>query len=120
MKSDETLLKTIIDYCRKIDECIEFFGKDEEDFVDNQIYQNSCAFDILQIGENVKLLSFGLVNENPDINWKGIAGFRNIIVHDYGRVLTKELWITITERIPELKESCERILFLLSENEQND
>jgi uncharacterized protein with HEPN domain len=54
MKNDAALLKAILEYCDKIDSCIAFFGNDEEDFLTNDIFQSSCAFYVLQIGELVK------------------------------------------------------------------
>ena len=110
MKNDQLLLKEIIECCNDIKESIEFFGNDEEDFLENKIYQKSCAFSVVQIGEAVKFLSFGLINDNRDIPWKDIAGFRNIIVHNYGAVNKRYLWKTITNLVPVLREACERIL----------
>ncbi len=110
MKNDKVLLRAIIERCDNIEECINFFGNDEEDFLSNKIFQQSCAFDILQIGEAVKSLSFELINNHRDVDWKGIAGYRDIIAHVYEKVQMHDQWITITEEIPELKEACKRIL----------
>jgi len=52
MKDDVLVIKKILERCDKIEECIEFFGRDEDIFLSNEIFQKSCAFDILQIDEN--------------------------------------------------------------------
>ena len=103
-------METIIEYCNSIEECKEHFGNDEEEFRHNTFFQRCCAFDVLQIGETVKSLSIGLKEDHPDVQWKRIAGFRDIIAHNYAGINIDELWATVDRRVPELKESCERIL----------
>jgi len=110
MRDDKRLLKIIIDYCTNIEECIDYFGKDEELFQHNTFFQRSCAFDVFQIGETVKSLSTEFRNNHQSVQWKKIAGFRDIIAHNYGGVDTDDLWTAITIEVPVLKESCERIL----------
>ncbi|MCL1979148.1 MAG: DUF86 domain-containing protein [Methanomassiliicoccaceae archaeon] len=110
MKDDKRLLKIIVDYCIDIEECRKYFGNDEQEFRSNQFFQRCCAFDVFQIGETVKALSNGLRNSHPNVQWRKIAGFRDIIAHKYGEVDTEDLWIAITIEVPELKESCESIL----------
>jgi uncharacterized protein with HEPN domain len=48
----------------------------------------------------------------PEINWKAIIGFRNLIVHDYlGETIDIDrLKKVIDERLPQLKEVLEDIL----------
>jgi len=55
-----------------------------------------------------------VTNDNRDIPWKDIAGFRDVIVHNYGAVNKRYLWKTITNLVPELKETCGRILVDIS------
>ena len=40
-----------------ISQAIQMFGSDEEGFLENVQFQNSCAFAMIQIGEKVKRLS---------------------------------------------------------------
>jgi uncharacterized protein with HEPN domain len=103
-------LKKIIGHCEKIGEHIKLFGGDEEDFLANAAFQDACAFNVIQIGEYVGLLSDDLINKYEEIEWRNIVGFRNIIAHNYGRVIPGVLWATVTTKVPELKEACERIL----------
>ena len=110
MRDDRFFLREIITQCDKIGDRIEFFGDDEEDFVSNEVFQTTCAFHIIQIGEAVNLLSSGFKNQHLDVDWKGISGYRNIIVHNYGGVRIESLWATITKEVPDLRETCERIL----------
>jgi len=110
MKNDALILKKVLEHCDGIMKGIEFFGKDEEMFLSNKIFQKSCVFDIIQIGELVKDLSSEFKEMHKHLNWKGMTGVRNIIVHNYGEILHEDIWIMITEDIPELIEVCERTL----------
>jgi len=64
----------------------------------------------------VKPISLETRNSNDNVRWKGIIGFRNIIVHNYGGVQPEILWNTIRERIPELRAACEVIVAEAEEN----
>jgi len=65
---------------------------------------------MIQAGENIKKLSPKLKKKHPEIDWKGLTGMRDIIVHGYHRVDLEEVRITIKEEIPVLKEVCKKIM----------
>ena len=110
MVSETARISAIIRYCERVEEAIERFGKDIEDFLDDAHYQTSCSFCIDQIGENIKNLSEELKSKHPEIGWKDLAGMRDVIAHGYHRIDLEEVWITMTEELPILKEVCKRIL----------
>ena len=110
MVSEINRIDAIIRYCEIIEEARDRFGKDIEDFMDDVHYQTSCSFCMDQIGENIKELSSESKNKYPEIDWKGLKGMRDIIAHGYHRIDLDEVWITITEEIPALKEACKKIL----------
>jgi len=45
-----------------------------------------------------------------DVDWNGIKGFRNVLVHRYGTIWMDNVWRTITVNVPTLKEACESML----------
>ena len=111
MKDNRNLiLKKIIEYCDSIDECIAFFGDDEETFLSNKIYQKSCAFDIMQIGELAKSLPKEFKEKYDGVHWRGFTGIRDIIAHNYGKIMHEDIWIAITEEIPAVRAECVRML----------
>jgi len=55
------------------------------------------------IGEAVKKLPASFRNKHPKIEWKKMAGMRDILVHEYFGVDLKILWRVIKKRIPGLK-----------------
>jgi len=46
----------------------------------------------------------------PEVNWNDLRRTRNDIAHIYDNMDQELIWETITEKIPEKKEACKRIL----------
>ncbi len=56
------------------------------------------------IGEAVKNLSVHYTSMHPNIDWKKIAGLRDILIHQYFGVDLLLVWDVIQTKIPELEE----------------
>ena len=63
---------------------------------------NATAFVLGQIGELANKVSEEIRIANPQINWKGMRGLRNRIVHDYENLDMKMIWSVISDDLPEL------------------
>jgi uncharacterized protein with HEPN domain len=103
------VLEKIIRFCGSVELAMEHFGNDEEDFLDNELYQNSCLFALIQIGEYVKKLSREITKGHPDVEWSEFAGLRDFIAHSYHKTNMHRIWIIMKEDIPFLKKRCEKI-----------
>jgi len=103
-------IETIIKFCDSIESAMEHFGTDEEDFLESELYQNSCCFALLQIGEAVKRLPKEITKRYSDIEWSDIAGMRDFIVHSYHKTSMHRIWIAMTADVPALRSECEKIL----------
>ena len=55
------------------------------------------------IGEAVKRLSPELMHKYPEVPWQDIAGFRNVLIHEYAAVNAATVWDTLNQDIPNLK-----------------
>ena len=109
-KRDAEHLQIMIKYCNDIEDFVNIYGSDEEDFSDKLPLQYSCVFALIQIGEYSKRLSSELKDEHPEIDWKNVAGMRDFIVHNYMSVNISRIRSTVLDKIPSLGEKCRSIL----------
>jgi uncharacterized protein with HEPN domain len=65
---------------------------------------------ILQIGELAGRLSNEFSFAHSDIPWRSIKGMRNIAAHAYGNISIPDVWETVINDIPKLREYCTLIL----------
>ena len=82
----------------------------EDDFNKDEVLLDSILFRLIQISENIKNISLELKSKNTQIPWINIVGFRNKIVHDYGKVDLTVVYYVISKSIYELKSFFENII----------
>ena len=109
MKNDSELIELMIEYCEAIQSDLVIVENDIELFFENEMIQRSCSFSLVQIGEYVKRLSEELKNIHNTINWSGIAGLRDFIVHGYEKIEFEVLWRTLTKEVPALEDYLKSI-----------
>lgn len=89
---------------------MEFFGTDYEAFKDNNIYKDTVALSILQIGELTSVLTEEFKETYNEMPWRQIKALRNIAAHQYGTVDSVLMWEIVNDDIPELERYCQKIL----------
>lgn len=62
------------------------------------------------IGEATKRLPISLREKYPDIPWRGMAGLRDRIVHEYDTVDMEILWAVVRDEIPRLRPQIQQII----------
>ncbi len=62
---------------------------------------------LTELGEAVKALPADIVGHHPEIDWKGFAGLRDLITHQYFGLDTKRLLPIIQNEIPALLTAVE-------------
>jgi len=62
------------------------------------------------IGEAARRVSPALRAKHPEIPWKGILGFRNVLAHEYGEIDYRRLHAIATQKIPGLISALQHIL----------
>ena len=62
------------------------------------------------IGEAAKHIADEVRKQYPDINWRKIAGFRDVSIHEYFGIDADVVWDIITKEIPVLRTKLQRII----------
>ncbi len=50
------------------------------------------------------------LNEHPDIPWRDIGDFRNVLVHEYFGLKIDRVWNVIHKDLPKLKKQIEKLI----------
>jgi uncharacterized protein with HEPN domain len=104
---DRTALKDILRTIHRIE---GFPIPDQQTFSATEYLQDAVIRCLQVIGEATKRLSRDLRAQNPEIPWREMAGMRDVLIHAYDRVDLEEIWITLSEQLPRLKEQIETLL----------
>ncbi len=81
-----------------------------ENFLNDDEMKLSMSMTIIRIGELVKNLSEEIREKNRQIEWKAIAGFRDIVAHKYDTLRMRDVYDTIKNELPELKSEIQKII----------
>ena len=95
-------------YLIHISECIEHIESyvsrmDKKAFMTSTLVQDAVVRNLQVMAESTQRLSDRAKNTHPEIDWYRIAGFRNILVHDYLGIDMETIWNIVEKEIPALK-----------------
>lgn len=111
MKDDRLYLINILECMERI----ELYTKAGVDvFRNSTMVQDAVIRNFEIIGEATKRLSTELRHSHRGIPWTQIAGFRDVLIHDYLSVDVEEVWIIVERNVPLLKNEVAAILDSLS------
>lgn len=109
MKEDAVYLRHIRECIRRIEEDTEG-GRDA--FMSSHTAQDAVLRNLQTMAEATQRLSEAAKAKRPDMEWRTIAAFRNVLVHDYLGVDLEEIWGIVRRDVPALKRA---ILGMLGE-----
>ena len=75
------------------------------------------SYVILQVlGESARRLSEETKARRAEVDWRGIIGFRNVMVHDYLEITLARVWEVVELQLPILEDQIEAMLQNLEES----
>ncbi|HLA80235.1 MAG TPA: DUF86 domain-containing protein [Thermoleophilia bacterium] len=77
-------------------------GLTKAEFLASSRDQDATLRQLTIVGEAAKRVSAEFRGGHPEIPWKRIAGFRDVVVHDYFRADVQEVWRIVQEDLPAL------------------
>jgi len=84
----------------------------EKEFVEDIVLQSAVVRWLEIIGEAAKYAPREIKNKYPQIPWKEMAAMRDVAIHDYADLIPEDIWKTVINDIPKLKDEIEKIELL--------
>src|SRR3989344_7295564 len=109
MKRDINLfIQDILDNINNIESFSK--GLNKEKFESNKLRQNAIIRCLEIIGEAAKNIPDSFREKYPDIPWRKVAGFRDVLSHAYFGVSIERVWNIIELDLPNIKKEIEKII----------
>ena len=81
-----------------------------DQYLQDETFRRAFVRSLEIIGEAVKRLPGELTAREPGIDWRGVAGMRDRLIHGYFGADHDLVWEAVTEKVPALRAAVERLL----------
>jgi len=85
-------------------------GMTYKDFAKSNITVDAVVCNLEVIGEAARKLPSEIKAKSPEIEWRKIAGLRNILTHEYFGINTQIVWDVVENKLEPLSNTCKRLL----------
>jgi uncharacterized protein with HEPN domain len=107
VKDDRLYIHHVLGCARRI----ERYCQDGEDaFRSSEMIQDAVLRNLQTLAESTQRISDPMKALHPEVDWRAIAGFRNVLVHDYLGINRVRIWEIVSLHLPVLGAQMEAIL----------
>ena len=108
LKGSTEYLKHIRDECLYLRDLVE--KTDPEGFLEDEDLKRASVRSLEIIGEATKKLPGDFRRKHPEINWRDMAGMRDVLIHDYLGIDYVIVWDVMANHIKPLVEKINRLI----------
>jgi len=112
MRDPRERLKDILDAIERIE---RYAVLGEQAFAEDELIQVWIIHYLQLLGEAAGQLGRDFHQQYPVAPWQQIVAMRNILIHEYFGVDTREIWRTVERDVPRLKHAVADLLRRLPE-----
>ena len=106
-KDSKVYLDDILESIEKIERYTKTLSYKQ--FSDNELVIDAVIRNLAIIGEAVKKLPSEIKKEHPEIEWKKIAGLRDVLIHEYSGINLEIIWDIFINKLFPLKEAVKQL-----------
>jgi uncharacterized protein with HEPN domain len=107
-RSLQLYLEDILQACAKIQRYT--INMTFEQFITDERTDDAVARNLLIIGESVKNIPQPIRDCNPEIEWRKIAGLRDILAHAYFQIEDEIIWDIVQHKIHPLQQHIQQLM----------
>jgi len=108
-------LEDILDAIQKIERYVQGFTFQE--FRESDLQVDAVLYNLEIIGEAVKHIPESVRAKHPYVEWRKIAGLRDIIAHEYFGISLHIIWDVLENKLPDLRVQIASMLTILEEEQ---
>jgi uncharacterized protein with HEPN domain len=94
-------LEDMLDAIKKIEEYVQGFTFQE--FCESDLQVDAVLYNLEIVGEAVKHIPESVTAKHPSVEWRKIAGLRDIIAHEYFGISLEIIWDVLENKLPDLR-----------------
>lgn len=111
MKDDRLYLIHMQEAIERIE---EYTQDGEEYFLEDRKTQDAVLRNLHTLAESSQRVSGALREQFPQVDWRILSAFRNVVVHDYLGISLSRVWDIVEHDLPGLKANIAAILKVLT------